>query len=133
LTLRYRRRVLPDELDARLTQNRTHDKFRKLAKTVEEYLEAILYSVDPETELTDVNEFYTLSIVLLVDSDSLIDDAVYEALDEATDKMQELFDRCAGLKCTVSWESDGTMTIAQSKGFDNWGFEDLSIETDVHP
>jgi hypothetical protein len=130
LSSRYRRRVFPDTLDQRISEP-NHKRFRKLVKPIEHHIEVILYSLDTYEELANPAEKYALTIILLINAGAAGDADVLDALDKAVDKMQEMFDGVEGLDCAVMYESVDDMTFSRAVQFNNWGFEDLSIEAGV--
>jgi hypothetical protein len=131
LTLRYRRRVFPAAFDRRLGEG--HKKIRKLLRPIEALYVAFLYSLNTERELPP-GESYRLRIVLIVCEFKLTDDGTRQACDEAVDALEGLFDAADGIELDdISLRSDTQFSLAEYVSFESWGFEELSLESNLPP
>lgn len=127
LAARVRRRVLPNAFDRRL-DTRNAKRIRRAIAPVEPHIHQLLYSLSPQTELTDEEEPYQLAVVLLARSASMRDPDTMANLETAKDAIEEILSERPGIQATVSIAGDETMTYAQFRLYARWGFEDLSLE-----
>lgn len=127
LAARNSRRVFPNSFDQRL-DTKNHKRIRKALVPVEPHVLQLLYSLSPQRELTDENDTYRLSVVLLVQSTSMRDQTILAQLEAARDRIEEILEDRRGIASTVSLVGDETMTYSNMRMFSRWGFEDLSLE-----
>ena len=127
LSTRVRRRVFPNTFDTRLG-NESHKLIRKALAPVDEHVDDLLYSLSSQRELED-GIAYTLRVVLLVRSTSLVNRDTREALETSKDIISEILSNKKGIVLdAIEIASDKGMSVATYHTYDRWGFEDLTLE-----
>jgi hypothetical protein len=137
LAARYRRAGFPDEFEKRLKDSGASDRLTKILKPAGQHICAIFFDMDEgaEVQRNDLEEPYTLSIVLLYTTQPNARESEAVALDlkgKIESAFQDSFfkknNRWTGIElvdCSVM--SDEALTYAQSVILKQWRLEHLSL------